>query len=143
MSISVDCKLLLYADDSALLGSGKDPKKIIAAKLSIELESCRQWMIDNKVSLHLGKTEGILFGTKRKLESVQDVSISCNSMTINTSSSVEYLGVILDNTLSGDHSITSNVIKKTNGRLKFLYRHSNCLNFKSRQTLTSALLRGV
>ena len=114
-------------------------KKIIAAKLSIELESCRQWMIGNKVSLHLGKTEGILFGTKRKLESVQDFAISCNSITIKTFSSVEYLGVILDNTLSGD-SIASNVIKKTNGRLKFLYRRSNCLNFKSRQTLTSALL---
>ena len=79
-------------------------------------------MIDNKLSLHLGKTEGILFGTKRKLNSVisvQDFSINCNGMTISTSS-VKYLGVTLYNTLSGD-SIASNVIKKANGRLKFLY----------------------
>ena len=60
MPISVDCKLLLYADDSALLVSNKDPK-IVADKLSYELESCRQWLIDNKLSLHLGKTEAILF----------------------------------------------------------------------------------
>ena len=138
MPISVDCKVLLYADDSALLVSGKDPK-IIADKLSIEFESCREWMIDNKLSLHLGKTEAILFGTKRKLSSVKDFSINCNGMKINTSSSVKYLGVTLDNTLSGD-SIASNIIKKANGRLKFLYRHSNCLNFKSRKTLTSALI---
>ena len=60
-------------------------------------------------------------------------------MTMITFSSVKYLGVTLDNTLSGDF-IASNVIKKANGRLKFLYRHSNCLNFKSRKTLTSALI---
>jgi hypothetical protein len=35
MPISVDCKLILYADDSALLFSNKDPK-IIADKLSQE-----------------------------------------------------------------------------------------------------------
>ncbi|XP_072018361.1 uncharacterized protein [Amphiura filiformis] len=52
MPISVDCKLLLYADDSALLIDGKDPKEI-SSKLSKELESCQQWLIDNKLSLHL------------------------------------------------------------------------------------------
>ena len=34
MPISVDCKLLLYADDSALLVSNKD-SKIVADKLSL------------------------------------------------------------------------------------------------------------
>ena len=58
MPISVDCKVSLYADDSGLLVSGKDPT-IIADKLSQELENCRQWLIDNKLSLHLGKTEAI------------------------------------------------------------------------------------
>ena len=64
MPMSVRCKVLLYADDSALIVSGKDPK-IIAETLSKELGSCRQWLIDNKLSLHLGKTEYILFGTRR------------------------------------------------------------------------------
>ena len=56
MPISVQCKLLLYADDSALLVSDKNPLGI-GISLSKELESCRQWLIDNKLSLHLGKTE--------------------------------------------------------------------------------------
>ena len=54
MPISLKCKLLLYADDSALLVSGSDPN-IIADFLSNELKSCRQWLIDIKLSLHLGK----------------------------------------------------------------------------------------
>ena len=53
MVASVDCKLLLYADDSALLVSDKNPQ-CVADKLSKELESCRQWLVDNKLSLHLG-----------------------------------------------------------------------------------------
>ena len=70
MVSSVDCKLLLYADDSALIVSGTDPDSI-AIKLGDELDSCRQWLIDNKLSLHLGKTECMLFGTKRKLNKVK------------------------------------------------------------------------
>ena len=67
---------------------------------------CRQWIIDNKLklSLHLGKAEGNLFGTQRKLKSVQAY------MTISTSFSVKYLGVAIHNTLSG-YSIASNVKK--------------------------------
>ena len=52
--MSVKCKLLLYADDSTLIISGSDPK-VIADTLSFELNSCRQWLMDNKLSLHLGK----------------------------------------------------------------------------------------
>ena len=65
MSAAVKSKLLLYADDSALLVSGKDVK-VIEQTLSRELESVRDWLIDNKLSLHLGKTESILFGGKKK-----------------------------------------------------------------------------
>ena len=138
MPISVDCKSLLYADDSVLLVSDKDPQ-IIADKLSHELDPCRQWMIDNKLSLHLGKTEAILFGTKRKLNSVDSFTVSCNGKSINTSLSVKYLGVTLENTLSGE-SIASNIIKKASGRLKFLYRHADFLCMKTRKTLCSALI---
>ena len=66
ISISKQCKLILYADDSAILFSHKDPD-IISNVLGTELESCSKWLVDNKLSLHLGKTECILFGSKRKL----------------------------------------------------------------------------
>ena len=68
MSISVKCKHLLYADDSALIVSGSNPQLIADTPLSKELESRKQWIMDNKLPLHLGKTESILFGSKRKLK---------------------------------------------------------------------------
>ena len=60
MERAVRCKLLLYADDSALLVSRRSVKEI-ETELSVKLSSVRTWLIDNKLFLHLGKTESILF----------------------------------------------------------------------------------
>ena len=56
INIDSDCKLLLYVDDSSLLFSHKDPD-VTASKLGKVLESCSSWLVDNKLSLHLAKTE--------------------------------------------------------------------------------------
>ena len=139
MPMSVKCKLLLYADDSTLIISGSDPK-VIADTLSFELNSCRQWLIDNKLSLHLGKTESILFGSKRKLRKVTSFEVKCNNEVIKNVNSVKYLGLQIDNDLAGDN-IVKGIIKKANSRLKFLYRHKDMLSFNCKKTLCSALIQ--
>ena len=139
MPISLKCKLLLYADDSALLVSGSDPN-IIAETLSNELKSCRQWLIDNKLSLHLGKTEAILFGSKRKLRKVTSFAVKCDNEIIQNVHSVKYLGIQLDEDLAGE-SIVKEIIKKANSRIRFLYRCKDLLNFEARKTMCSALIQ--
>ena len=139
MSISVKCKLLLYADDSALIVSGSNPQ-LIADTLSKELESCKQWLMDNKLSLHLGKTESILFGSKRKLKKVESFDVKCGNESIKHVNSVKYLGVQIDNDLSGN-SIVKDIVTKVNLRLRFLYRYKDLLNYGSRKTLCSALIQ--
>ena len=139
ISINSDCKLLLYADDSTILFSHKNPN-FIAEKLGKELESCSKWLVDNKLSLHLGKTECILFGPKRKLKKHKDFNIKCNGHVIYSQSHVKYLGIDIDQNLSGE--ITANsIIQKVNSRLKFMYRKANCLSMETRKTLTSALIQ--
>ena len=63
MKINVSCQLLLYADDSILIVSHKDVD-VIVNRLGKELELCNTWMINNKLSLHLGKAEIMLKGSK-------------------------------------------------------------------------------
>ena len=48
MSAAVKCKLLLYADDSVLLASGKNLVEI-EATLNSQIESLNDWLIDNKL----------------------------------------------------------------------------------------------
>ena len=55
ISVDSDCKLLLYADDSAILFAHKDPN-VVAQKVGCILDSCNKWLVDNKLSLHLGKS---------------------------------------------------------------------------------------
>ena len=96
-SIDQDCKVLLYADDTAILFSHNDTR-VISEKLSRMLKSCHEWLVDNKLSLHLSKTESILFGPNRKLRSQfpENFSISCNEINIESKTSVKYLGVMID-----------------------------------------------
>ena len=139
MPISVNCKLLLYADDSALIVSGKDVQNISYC-LSNELESCREWLVNNRLSLHLGKTESILFGSKVMLKKSRPLSVSCDGNLIKSSNSVKYLGIVLDDTLSGN-SIARDILKKAGARLKFLYRQSTSLNSHTRKILCTALIQ--
>ena len=97
----VNSKLLLYADDSAILVSGKDVSQIQATLSIKELESIREWLIDNKLSLHLGKTESILFGTNKKLQLAPQLNIECAGNKLANRSSVNSWGLILTSLCQG------------------------------------------
>ena len=68
MSGAVSNKLLLYADDSAILVADKCLSNIETV-LQNELEIVSEWLVDNKLFLHLGKTESILFASRPRLKS--------------------------------------------------------------------------
>ena len=139
MMISLNCQLSLYADDSALFFADPDPQ-VIADRLSIELSNCKKWLVDNRLSLHIGKTESILFGTKRKLKRVVDFRVLCEGSAVKRVLQVKYLGVLLDCYLDGSPHVRS-VLKSCAARLSFLYRNSSFMNFHSRKTLCTSLIQ--
>ena len=139
MHRSVDCQLSLYADDSALIFSHSDPA-IIAERLSHELSCSKKWLIDNKLSLHVGKTECILFGSSRKLKRAGSFAVSCDGMVVGQVSKVKYLGVTLDQDFKFKNHVTE-LIKKCAGRIGFLYRNSSFLDFDCRRIMCNSLIQ--
>jgi hypothetical protein len=135
----VGCKLMIYADDSALLVSGKDIPGIEAA-LTMELEAVHHWLVENKLSLHLGKTESILFGTKRRLRKEDILNVQCNGTPIESRAQVSYMGVTLIQALSGE-PIINKVISKCTNKIRFLYRNARQLNFSVKKLLVSSLIQ--
>ena len=119
MPNAVNCLLLKYADDSALIYSDKNPSNI-ANCLTTNLENVNNWLIENKLSLHMGKTELILFGSKIKLGRHDNFAITCNGQTIEAKRSVVYLGLELNQYLDGEE-IVLNILNRVGSRLKFLY----------------------
>ena len=139
MNISLNCGLSLYADDSALLFSHKDPS-VIADRLSLELSNCKRWLTDNKLSLHLGKTECLLFGPSGKLKRAGNFQVFCDGTAVVRVTTVKYLGVTIDASLNGTSHVNK-MLKTCMGRLAFLYRNSALLDGKSRKILCSALIQ--
>ena len=92
------------------------------------------------MSLHLGKTEAILFGSKRKLKSAPVLDINCSGNKLENKTSVKYLGIELDQNLSGD-CVAKSAISKIDKKLKFLYRNTKSFDLKTKRLLVSALIQ--
>ena len=84
-------------------------------------------MTDNRLSLHLGKTECMVFGSNRRLKSVTDFAISCGDVVIERVEKVKYLGYMLDQGLNGSDQVAG-CIKRIVARLAYLHRNETVLN---------------
>ena len=63
------------------------------------------------------KPESILFGSQRNLSKTSDLNVHCNKTRIESKSTVKYLGLQIDQNVSGE-TMACNVIKKVNCRTK-------------------------
>lgn len=139
MVSACECNLFLFADDSALLVSGRDIVQV-ENTLSSELSRICAWLSDNKLSIHLGKTESILFGSNFNLKRVDSFSIKVGDNVITRKNEITYLGCILEANLSSD-AMTSKVIRKISHRTRFLYRIAPLVNKTALKLLARALIQ--
>ena len=139
MSQAVTCGLSLYADDSCLTVTHKNIN-YIEETLNSNLSSLCDWLVDNKLSIHLGKTQSILFGTPNKLGKTSNLNIMYATQIIEQKLKVMYLGVILDNNLTG-RSMAENILSKLNNKLRFLYRKQKYLDKETRRLLCNSLIQ--
>ena len=123
---------MLYADDAALIVSDRN-MHFIEQKLESELEQICNWLVDNKLSIHLGKTESILFGSVKRLKPNKYLAIHCKGTSIAAKSEIRYLGLCLNQNCNGNNT-AAKVISKCNSKLKFLYRNCKTLPFKVKKT---------
>ncbi len=97
-------------------------------------------MANRRLSLHLGKTEAILCGTKRKTRNTEDLEVKYKNTEIEPVSEVKYLGIKIDKTLSGEATLDT-IVRKCTGRIKFLYRQAGCLPKAVKRTLCQSLVQ--
>ena len=129
----------MYADDAALVVSGLCIDNI-ENTLSSNIESLSIWLEENRLSLHLGKTESILFASQKKLKPKHIMNIKCKGKEIEGKKSVKYLGVTIDQDMSCK-STGNNFLSKINNRIKFLHRKASFFRFKERKIVSTALVQ--
>ena len=92
VSSAVNCKLLLYADDSALIVPGKDVNEI-ELKLTKEFEYIINWLTDNKL-LFIWIRLNLSCLATRKLRSVSfQLNVTFGGTILAAKSPIKYLGV--------------------------------------------------
>ena len=124
----------LCADDTNLTASGQSITQLEAA-VNSDLENLRKWLIANKLSLNVAKTEFILIGSKPMIKCISDshLSIKIDNKPIKQIHECKSLGVIIDQRLSWN-SNTDNFCKKITAGISALRRLKD---FADKQTLLS------
>ena len=90
--------MIMYVDDAVLYYSQKDMKGIEKV-LSQDLCTVSKWLQENELLLNLkkGKTEVMLFGTKKRLnQQEREIEINYQPQPISTTNNYKYVGVQLD-----------------------------------------------
>ena len=81
---------------------------------------------------------------------VNKMSVTCNNVNISSKSNIKYLGVTLDQDMA-DTSMGTSVVKKINGKIKFLYRKKTfgelkkerCIRLYFNQVSTVPAIHGI
>ena len=112
-----------FADDTYIL-FGNKTLKTIETVINTELKRVSTWLCLNRLSLNEGKTELILFHSKKNVPH-SDISIKLNGKKLAPVDSVKYLGMYIDKHLCWDTHIfhLSKKLSRANGILSKL-RHN-------------------
>ena len=96
--------LVMHADDMNLLHKNKDVKTLIS-ELGAELSSLDDWLLANHLSCNLEKTKFLIFASKKKLKTLQNIpNTICFSggNLIKRATCTKFLGVKIDQHLNWD-----------------------------------------
>ena len=97
-SVSSKIFTLLFADDSNLFLSGKNPNTLIET-MNCEIDKVIEWLKINKLSLNLKKTHFMLF-RKKKMKFTLDTDFIIDNVKIDMVEKTKFLGVMIDSYLN-------------------------------------------
>jgi hypothetical protein len=104
----------MFADDTSVSYASNSAKELRNV-INSELKSLNRWLITNKLSLNIVKTEFMIIGSRQRIRNLNDeIDIELNGNIINKIDSVKSLGVDIDShlTWSGWSVHIDNLCKK-------------------------------
>lgn len=130
--LSLDCDVVTYADDTTLHYSSTCTSEI-EKELNKCMIKCSIWCPENKMLINPVKTNVMLLGSARRLNSVpqKSLDIKIDGAIIQTVSHQKLLGLHFDKNLSWEYHI-NHVCKTVSRLLSILRNHKKLLPQKSR-----------
>lgn len=128
-------KLVLFADDTNIFGSGENLKEVLD-EVTKEMSKLKIWIDRNKLSLTLNKTKIMLFGNHRINEQVQ---IQIDGVQIERVHENKFLGVIIDEKISWKPHII-HIQTKLSRSISVLNKAKQVLDHKSLHILYCSIV---
>ena len=132
------CSINLYADDTTIYCSAKDPS-IIRDRLGSDLACVAKWIEDNGLKINVSKTQLLVLSPPRRQEHAKTIKLCLKGEEIVQQEKVKYLGVIVDNKLNWKPHI-QNLRRKCLAGLAFLRRYGTHLPVNSRKLLYQSFI---
>ena len=123
---------ILYADDTCVLLNGKNYLNLVKL-LNSELDKLSIWLNANKLSLNVKKSYYMVFH-RAKLKLDKRAVIKVNGVSLQSTNSFKYLGVIIDHKLNWTQHI-AHVKNKVSKGIGIMYRARNYLTKNSLKSL--------
>ena len=91
--------VIVFADDTSLFLSGKDPVALNNL-LNSEMKNIHTWFTANKLYINRDKTCYMVFKSRNCRIKGNEINIELNDLTIKRETSIKFLGVIIDENLN-------------------------------------------
>ena len=131
----------LFADDTNLTTSG-DSIPHLETAVNSDLENLRKWLIANRLTLNVAKTEFMLIGSKQMIKSISDLQLNViiENKPVKRVIECKTLGVTLDQHLSWK-SNTENICNKITSGISALRRLKEFIDRKTLVSVYNAIVR--
>ena len=137
-SISNDCQLLQYADDTMTYASHKDENQAIQ-HLECNVKYLVEFFERHGLTINADKTEFIIFCKPSKNAQLQNKELKVKDKIIKSVSCAKYLGVYLDQNLNYQNEV-KNLLRKMACGIKTLYALRESFPQKTLILLMNALV---
>ena len=128
----------LFADDTALYCSSQSARDL-QTMLNQDLDRLAQWLYEHKLTLNVSKSKFMLIGGPRKLNTLQELTLTIKEKELDRVNSYKYLGVIINENLSWTDHVDYIKIKVSQ-RLGVLQRIKHLLPRDTRELFVKAMV---
>ena len=123
-------KVTMYADDTSISFSSSSLEEVYQT-LNSELSHRKQWLLGNKLSLNVLKSQALVVGSQPRVKKIVDKTVDQPQFCIGDSqvknvNQTKYLGVIIDRSLNWEEHINtlSTKVSQAIGFLKYARKFS-------------------
>ena len=122
----------MFADDTSITASSESVEEL-EALLNSDLDNIYQWLVANKLTLNVSKTEYMIIGSRHNLSKINmDPKIKIGGESISRVKTTKSLGMVIDDKLKWEDHIDSISRKVSSGigaiKLIKSYVPKDCLN---------------